>query len=240
MRITCFGSNTPDRPIAELELRHRLRTRAEDRIRAPGPPACATCPSTRQRSLQRGWLEIVQIALDLLAWKPVLALAEHGPSPGTPPPAVPPVLRGRPAHHHRPPKNSLARQALALDWRDHRRFRTAHAPAQPQLTGEAHRPHDNITRRDSRGAVPPAISSGKRKGSRLRRQAPTKDQTKGPQSGESTRTFGPLCRVRQPHTVCPTRAMTARTARTRVALHVASAPGPAAAASTSKRHEVST
>ncbi len=34
MRITCFATNTPHRPIAELELRHRLRARAEDRIRA--------------------------------------------------------------------------------------------------------------------------------------------------------------------------------------------------------------
>ncbi|EDY65422.2 predicted protein [Streptomyces pristinaespiralis ATCC 25486] len=32
MRITCFAP--PDRPIADLELRHRLRARAEDRIRA--------------------------------------------------------------------------------------------------------------------------------------------------------------------------------------------------------------
>ncbi len=36
MRITCFATNTPDRPIVELELelRHRLRARAEDWIRA--------------------------------------------------------------------------------------------------------------------------------------------------------------------------------------------------------------
>lgn len=34
MRITCFATNTTGRPIAELELRHRLRARAEDRIRA--------------------------------------------------------------------------------------------------------------------------------------------------------------------------------------------------------------
>jgi hypothetical protein len=38
MRITCFATNIPDRPIAQLELRHRLRARAEDRIR----PARAT------------------------------------------------------------------------------------------------------------------------------------------------------------------------------------------------------
>ncbi len=34
MRITCLATNTPDRPIAELELRHRQRARAGDRIRA--------------------------------------------------------------------------------------------------------------------------------------------------------------------------------------------------------------
>ncbi len=34
MRITCFATNTPDRPLAEIELRHRLRARAEDRIQA--------------------------------------------------------------------------------------------------------------------------------------------------------------------------------------------------------------
>ncbi len=34
MRITSFATNAPDRPIAALELRHRLRARVEDRIRA--------------------------------------------------------------------------------------------------------------------------------------------------------------------------------------------------------------
>ncbi|PPS91057.1 hypothetical protein BZZ08_00656 [Streptomyces sp. MH60] len=34
MRLTCFATNSPGRPIAELELRHRLRARVEDRIRA--------------------------------------------------------------------------------------------------------------------------------------------------------------------------------------------------------------
>lgn len=35
MRTACFATNTPDRPIAQLELRHRLRARGEDRIRGP-------------------------------------------------------------------------------------------------------------------------------------------------------------------------------------------------------------
>lgn len=73
MRITCFATNTPDRPIAELELRHRLRARAEDRIRAARATGLRNLPlhTTAQNKV---WLEIVQIALDLLAWMPMLAL----------------------------------------------------------------------------------------------------------------------------------------------------------------------
>lgn len=73
MRITCFATNTPDRPIAELELRHRLRARAEDRIRAARSTGLHNLPlhHTPQNKI---WLEIVQIALDLLAWRPMLAL----------------------------------------------------------------------------------------------------------------------------------------------------------------------
>ncbi|MDO0934786.1 IS1380 family transposase [Streptomyces sp. DG2A-72] len=73
MRITCFATNTPDRPIAELELRHRLRARAEDRIRAARATGLRNLPlhSTAQNKV---WLEIVQTALDLLAWMPMLAL----------------------------------------------------------------------------------------------------------------------------------------------------------------------
>ncbi len=73
MRITCFATNTLNRPIAELELRHRLRARAEDRIRA----ARATGPRNlplHDTAQNRVWLEIIQIALDLLAWMPMLAL----------------------------------------------------------------------------------------------------------------------------------------------------------------------
>ncbi|MGW5974034.1 IS1380 family transposase [Streptomyces sp. NPDC055186] len=73
MRITCFATNTPGRPIAQLELRHRLRARAEDRIRAARATGLRNLPlhDTAQNQV---WLEIVQIALDLLAWLPMLAL----------------------------------------------------------------------------------------------------------------------------------------------------------------------
>lgn len=77
MRITCFATNTPDRPIAELELRHRLRACAEDRIRAARATGLRNLPlhTTAQNKV---WLEVVQIVLDLLAWMPMLALAGPG------------------------------------------------------------------------------------------------------------------------------------------------------------------
>ena len=73
MRITCFATNTAGRPIAELELRHRLRARAEDRIRAARATGLRNLP-LHDTAQNKVWLEIVQIALDLLAWMPMLAL----------------------------------------------------------------------------------------------------------------------------------------------------------------------
>ncbi|MER6694777.1 IS1380 family transposase [Streptomyces minutiscleroticus] len=73
MRITCFATNTAGRPIAELELRHRLRARAEDRIRAARATGLRNLPLHRAAQ-NKVWLQIVQIALDLLAWMPMLAL----------------------------------------------------------------------------------------------------------------------------------------------------------------------
>ncbi len=75
MRITCFAINTKSTPIAQLELRHHQRARAEDRIRAARDTSLRNLPlhATSQNGI---WLEIVQIALDLLAWMPMLALTD--------------------------------------------------------------------------------------------------------------------------------------------------------------------
>ncbi|GGV70822.1 hypothetical protein FHS32_001595 [Streptomyces albaduncus] len=64
------------RPIAELELRHRLRARAEDRIRAARATGLRNLP-LHTTAQNKAWLEIVQIALDLLAWMPMLAQHWH-------------------------------------------------------------------------------------------------------------------------------------------------------------------
>ncbi|MBM9623796.1 IS1380 family transposase [Streptomyces zhihengii] len=73
LRLTAFATNTTGIPIAALELRHRRRARAEDRIRAARATGLRNLPlhDTKQNQI---WLEIVQIALDLLAWMPMLAL----------------------------------------------------------------------------------------------------------------------------------------------------------------------
>ncbi|GAA2273497.1 hypothetical protein GCM10010368_48640 [Streptomyces roseiscleroticus] len=71
-RLTCFATNTAGEVITALELRHRQRARAEDRIRAARATGLRNLPlhDTAQNQV---WLEIVQIALDLLAWMPMLA-----------------------------------------------------------------------------------------------------------------------------------------------------------------------
>ncbi|MER5363615.1 IS1380 family transposase, partial [Streptomyces sp. NPDC002785] len=73
LRLTAFATNTTRVPIAALELRHRRRARAEDRIRNARATGLRNLPlhDTAQNQI---WLEIVQVALDLLAWMPMLAL----------------------------------------------------------------------------------------------------------------------------------------------------------------------
>jgi len=74
-RFTCFVTNTKHGQLAELELRHRRRARAEDRIR------CAKDTGLRNLPLHGAahnqiWAELVALACDLLAWMQLLAL--HG------------------------------------------------------------------------------------------------------------------------------------------------------------------
>lgn len=73
LRLTCFATNTTSTPIAQLELRHRRRARAEDRIRNARATGLRNLP-LHDTAQNRIWLEIVQLALDLLAWMPMLAL----------------------------------------------------------------------------------------------------------------------------------------------------------------------
>jgi hypothetical protein len=85
-RITCFATNTPiDQTanhgwaLADLEVRHRQRARAEDRIRALKDTGMRNLPFHGYAQNQI-WLEIVALAADLLAWTQTLAFASHEPA----------------------------------------------------------------------------------------------------------------------------------------------------------------
>jgi hypothetical protein len=76
MRITAFVTNTTRGQLADLELRHRRRARAEDRIRCAKDTGLANLPLHDFASNQI-WCAIVALAADLTAWMQTLALTEH-------------------------------------------------------------------------------------------------------------------------------------------------------------------
>lgn len=73
-RITVFATNLPGR-IADLEVQHRLRARAEDRIRALKDTGLRNLP-LHDFAANQIWLELVALASDLLAWTQHLALTD--------------------------------------------------------------------------------------------------------------------------------------------------------------------
>jgi len=74
-RITVFVTNIPGGRLADHERRHRLRARAEDRIRALKDTGLRNLP-LHQFTANQIWLELVALAADLLAWTQHLALAD--------------------------------------------------------------------------------------------------------------------------------------------------------------------
>src|SRR3954466_4621959 len=75
-RITAFVTNSTRGQLADLELRHRRRARAEDRIRNAKDTGLANLPLHDFASNQI-WCALVALAGDLLAWMQALALTEH-------------------------------------------------------------------------------------------------------------------------------------------------------------------
>jgi hypothetical protein len=76
MRITAFVTNTTRGQLADLELRHRRRARAEDRIRAAKDTGLTNLP-LHDFAQNEIWCAIVALAGDLLAWMQTLALSGH-------------------------------------------------------------------------------------------------------------------------------------------------------------------
>ena len=75
-RITIFATNTRDGQLADAELRHRLRARAEDRIRVLKDSGLRNLP-LRDFTQNQIWLETVLLAGDLLTWTATLGLGAH-------------------------------------------------------------------------------------------------------------------------------------------------------------------
>ncbi|WP_409333303.1 IS1380 family transposase, partial [Trujillonella humicola] len=76
MRITAFVTNTTRGQLADLELRHRRRARAEDRIRCAKNTGLANLP-LHDLTQNQIWCALVALAADLVAWTQTLALAGH-------------------------------------------------------------------------------------------------------------------------------------------------------------------
>lgn len=82
-RLTAFATNTPRRGrngdgwrLADLEIRHRLRAHAEDRIRGLKDTGMSNLPLHAFAKNQL-WLEIAQLAYELIVWTQVLGLHDQ-------------------------------------------------------------------------------------------------------------------------------------------------------------------
>jgi hypothetical protein len=77
-RLTCFATNTrgPGWNLPLLELRHRQRARAEDRIRNLKDTGLRNLP-LHGFAQNRIWLEVIALAADLTVWTQTLAFHDH-------------------------------------------------------------------------------------------------------------------------------------------------------------------
>jgi hypothetical protein len=79
-RLTAFATNTrpggPHRQLADLELRHRSRARAEDRIRVAKDTGLRNLP-LHDLAQNMIWCAVIALACELTAWAQLLALHAH-------------------------------------------------------------------------------------------------------------------------------------------------------------------
>lgn len=75
-RVTAFATNTRHGQLPDLELRHRRRARAEDRIRNAKATGLTNLP-LHDYDQNRIWCALVGLAAELTAWMQMLAFADH-------------------------------------------------------------------------------------------------------------------------------------------------------------------
>jgi hypothetical protein len=76
LRLTAFATNTTSGQLSDLELRHRRRARAEDRIRGAKATGLSNLP-LHGFAHNRIWVAIVELALEVTAWMQLLGLTGH-------------------------------------------------------------------------------------------------------------------------------------------------------------------
>jgi hypothetical protein len=76
LRVTAFATNTRRGQLAALELRHRRRARAEDRIRCAKTTGLANLP-LHEFAQNQIWCALVALACEISAWMQTLALVGH-------------------------------------------------------------------------------------------------------------------------------------------------------------------
>ena len=114
-RITVFATNTRGGRLADLEVRHRLRARAEDRIRGLKDTGLTNLPL--QAFAKKPDLARTRPARRRTAHlDPAAGLARPGrPNLGTQTATAAATGRRRAAHHHRPPTHPALLPTMALD-----------------------------------------------------------------------------------------------------------------------------
>jgi hypothetical protein len=75
LRVTAFATNSTRGQLADLELRHRRRARAEDRIRCAKDTGLTNLP-LHDFDQNQIWCAIVALACELTAWMQMLALTD--------------------------------------------------------------------------------------------------------------------------------------------------------------------
>jgi Transposase DDE domain group 1 len=76
LRITAFATNTRTGQLPDLELRHRRRARAEDRIRVAKDTGLSNLP-LHGFAQNQIWCAVVTLATELTAWMQMLAFPRH-------------------------------------------------------------------------------------------------------------------------------------------------------------------
>jgi hypothetical protein len=76
LRVTAFATNTRHGQLPDLELRHRRRARAEDRIRNAKDTGLTNLP-LHDFTQNQIWCAIVGLAGELTAWMQLLAFTDH-------------------------------------------------------------------------------------------------------------------------------------------------------------------